>query len=156
MADPAPKQPTNMHATALVVGETGILIIGKSGSGKSGTARDLIRSAGEIGRFAALVADDQVLLKTAAGRVIAAAPQATAGLIELRGSAIAGVPHLSRAVLHVVISLDPSTDQPRLPDPRDQYDAGDGVQLPLLRFRPGGSNNPLDLLEAFEKNRLLR
>ncbi len=151
----APKKPANMHATALVVGETGILIIGKSGSGKSQTARDLIRSAGEIGRFSALVADDQVLLETVAGRVIAAAPGETAGLVELRGSAIAAVPHLPRAVLHVVISLDPSDDQPRLPDPDERYDFGDEVLLPQLRFQPGSSNNPLDLLEAFGKNRLL-
>ena len=154
MAAPEPQQ--NMHATALVTGETGILVTGRSGSGKSALALDLLRSAAAAGRFAALVADDQVLLQAAAGRVLALAPAATAGLVEIRGSAIMTVPHLSRAVMHVVISLDPSGDQQRLPDPQDRYDLGNGIMLPLLRFRPGGGGDPLALLEAFEKGRRLR
>lgn len=152
----APQQQQNMHATALVAGETGILVTGQSGSGKSALALDLIRSAASAGRFAALVADDQVLLQAVDGRVLAAAPSATAGLVEVRGSAIVSVPHLRRAVMHVVISLDPSADQPRLPDPQDRCDLGKGIRLPLLRFRPGGGGDPLVLLEAFEKGHLLR
>lgn len=145
-----------MHATALVAGETGILVTGSSGSGKSALALNLIRTAAAAGRFAALVADDQVLLQPAAGRVIALAPPATAGLVEVRGSAILQVPHLPRAVMHVVISLDPSNDQPRLPDPQERYDLGQGNLLPLLRIRPGGGSDPMILLEALEKGRLLR
>ena len=155
MAGPAPQQPANRHATALVAGETGILITGRSGSGKSALALDLIRSAKAAGRFAALVADDQVLLEVAAGRAIATAPAATAGLVELRGSAIVSVTHLPRAVLHVVIDLEPSGDLPRLPDPQDRCDLGNGVLLPQLRLQPGARHHPLDLLEAFEKQRLL-
>lgn len=144
-----------MHASALVAGETGILVTGQSGSGKSALALDLIRSAASAGRFAALVADDQVLLQVAADRVIALAPPATAGLVEVRGSAILTVPHLPRAVMHVVISLDPREDQPRLPDPQERHDLGNGVVLPLLRIRPGRDGDPLVLLEAFEKGHLL-
>ncbi|MEM9105529.1 MAG: HPr kinase/phosphatase C-terminal domain-containing protein [Pseudomonadota bacterium] len=155
MAGPNTKKPENVHATALVVGETGVLIVGGSGTGKSAIARDLIRTAGDAGRFAALVADDQVLLETYADRVIASAPETIAGLVEIRGSVIASVSHLPRAMVHLVISLDPSTDNPRLPDPEDQYDLGIGVALPLLRFQPGGRNNPMDLLDAFEKHQLL-
>lgn len=156
MAGPAPAKPFNIHATALVVGETGMLIVGKSGSGKSETARALLRSAKDSGRFAALVADDQVLLETAADRTIAVAPASTAGLMEMRGSAITAIAHLPRAVMHMVVSLDPSDEQPRLPDPEDRYRLENGSELPLLRFQPGGSNNLLDLVEAFEKNGLLR
>ena len=144
-----------MHATALVVGETGILVTGQPGSGKSALALQLMRSAKQAGRFAVLVADDQVGLKAAAGRAIAVAPPATAGLIEIRGSAIVSVPHLRRAVMHVVISLDPSDDRPRLPDPQDQSDLGNGVLLPLLRFQPAAGGDPLALLEAFDNRCLL-
>ncbi len=150
-----PRQHQNIHATAVIAGETGILVTGRSGSGKSALALSLVRSAAAAGRFAALVADDQVLLRAVDGRVIALAPSTTAGLVEVRGSAILTAPHLPRAVMHVVIDLDPSGNQPRLPDPQDRYDLGVGISLPLLHFRTG-SGDPLILLEAFEKGHLLR
>ena len=145
----------NLHATALVAGETGVIVTGASGSGKSRLALEIIGSAGAAGRFAALVADDQVFLQPAGNRLLAVAPDATAGLVEIRGSAIVRVRFVPRAVMHLVVSIDAAADKPRLPDPGERVELAAGVSLPLLRLQPGYMANPLDLLDAFCENRLL-
>ncbi|MEX3010859.1 HPr kinase/phosphorylase [Hoeflea sp. TYP-13] len=145
----------NMHATAIVVGETGILITGASGSGKSRLALEFIQTATAAGRFAALVADDQVFLKVAGQRIIAVAPEAIAGLIEIRGSGIVAVPGLRRAVMHVALAVDDGPDGERLPDPGERLEIAAGPSLPLLHIGPGRLKNPVALLDAFTQNRLL-
>ncbi len=52
----------NIHATAIVVGKTGLLFSGPSGWGKSMLAFTCMTEARRLGLFTALVADDQVLL----------------------------------------------------------------------------------------------
>ena len=52
----------NFHATAVVLGDRGIVIAGEPGMGKTQLALDLISHARTQGRFARLVADDQIFL----------------------------------------------------------------------------------------------
>lgn len=77
--------PQNIHASAVVLGDRGIVIVGSSGMGKTQLALALICHARSFGWFARLVADDQVLLSAHGGRVICAAPATIAGLVEVRG-----------------------------------------------------------------------
>ena len=56
-----------------------------AGPGKSSLALAVVEHFRLRGRFAALVADDGVWLSVAAGRLVAEAPQAIAGLVEIRG-----------------------------------------------------------------------
>ena len=77
--------PQNIHASAVVLGDRGIVIVGSSGMGKTQLALTLICHARSFGWFARLVADDQVLLSAHGGRVICAAPATIAGLVEVRG-----------------------------------------------------------------------
>ncbi|NNM71203.1 HPr kinase/phosphorylase [Enterovirga aerilata] len=95
-----------IHATALVLGEDGILLRGSAGAGKSSLARDLVQRARETGRHAALVADDRVALAAAHGRVLARPPSAIAGLLEIRGVGIVRVPFVEAAVLRLVVDLE--------------------------------------------------
>ena len=57
----------SLHATAVAIGEAGILIRGASGSGKSSLAMDLIFVARHQARFASLVGDDRIDLDTRGG-----------------------------------------------------------------------------------------
>ena len=49
-----------MHATAVIYGDYGVLILGPSGSGKSALALALLARARSAGLFAALIGDDRV------------------------------------------------------------------------------------------------
>ncbi|MDA4845316.1 HPr kinase/phosphorylase [Hoeflea poritis] len=144
----------NIHATALVVGETGVLIVGPPGSGKSRLAEEFIQSACLSGRFAALVADDQVFLKKSGKCVVAVAPEPIRGLMEMRGTGIIRKHHLERAVMHIAVSVEYTGKGERFPDPSTQREVLPGLYLPLVFLQPGRLMDPFALLAARLENRL--
>lgn len=119
-----------VHATAVVIGETGVLIRGRSGSGKSTLARQLLERAARAGRFARLVGDDRVSLSVAHGRIVARAVPAIAGLLEVRGVGIVVVPFLPAAVIGLVVDSDVTPE--RLPEPCDKVTDILDTRLPRL------------------------
>jgi serine kinase of HPr protein (carbohydrate metabolism regulator) len=108
----------NRHATALIVADRGILIMGPSGSGKTALALALIRQAVAVGRFARLVADDQVFLSDRAGRLLARAPATIAGLVEVRGLGPTTVRAEAAAVIDLAVALEIPDRAPRMREPR--------------------------------------
>ena len=62
---------TGLHATAMIYGESGVLILGPAGSGKSALALALMARAHDTRMFAALVGDDRVYVRPAGGRLVA-------------------------------------------------------------------------------------
>ncbi|VVS99420.1 hypothetical protein [Rhizobium sp. EC-SD404] len=124
---------SNVHATALVVGEIGLLITGSSGSGKSALALAIIHACSSKGIFSRLVADDRVWITVRAGRVIASTPAPIAGLIEVRGTGIVPLPFIQSAVLHHVLA---PISAERVPD-ETRMTFADGISLPILPLRYG-------------------
>jgi hypothetical protein len=124
-----------IHATAVAIGESGVLIRGPSGTGKSRLALMLIAAAARQGHFARLVGDDRVRLTTADGRVIARAPDAIAGFIEERGTGILACDHEAAVRLACIVDLAPAgvaAGPARLPDPADSRCKLGDVWLPCL------------------------
>lgn len=124
-----------LHASAVAVAEgggmpRGLLILGPSGSGKSGLALRLLALG------ARLVADDRTLIALRCGRLIARAPAATRGLIEARGVGLLRAPALDEAALALVVDLG-QTETARLPPPRHWRALG--CALPLLHAVEGTS-----------------
>lgn len=119
-----------LHATALLLGERGLLIQGDSGSGKSTLALALIRRSGLAGRFARLVCDDQVELVSRAGRLVACAPAAIAGLAEVHGLSPVPISHEARAVIDLVFRLVDAGQAPRFQE--EGQVAIEGCRLPVL------------------------
>lgn len=120
---------TTIHATCLAVRVgrewRGILLRGKSGSGKS----DLALRALELG--ARLVADDRVVVDATGGHVWASAPSALAGLLEIRGIGICRVRETRKKVqLCWVVDLVSRWQVERLPDA--DFVNLHGVCLPLV------------------------
>jgi HPr kinase/phosphorylase len=121
-----------VHATALLVGEAGILIQGRSGAGKTSLALALLGAAGIRGCFARLVADDRLALQASCGRLIARPHPALAGLVERRGIAIMPIEHEAACVLQLVVDL--GTDLPDRCPAEPPAACLLGVKLPVLNL----------------------
>jgi hypothetical protein len=137
----------NIHATAIIVGRTGLLFSGPSGWGKSMLAFTCMTEARRLGLFTALVADDQVLLLEEAGTVIAACPPSIAGLIELRGTGIVRQDHIPRAPMHYAVLPGSASGEDRVPPEGEIVSLAAGFSLPALRLLTGVSS-PLAILMA--------
>lgn len=105
-----------VHAGCVVLGEAGVLVRGPSGSGKSALAAALVARWRAAGAFAAIVADDRVVLEAAGGRLIARAPAPLAGLMEIAGRGIVTVAAAEAAVVRLVLDLVPAAELARMPE----------------------------------------
>ncbi|XEN32595.1 serine kinase of HPr protein (carbohydrate metabolism regulator) [Ensifer sp. WSM1721] len=144
----------NIHATAMVLGTTGFLVTGPSGSGKSALALACIYEVRRRGRFAALVADDRVDLSLENDRIVARCPAAIRGLIEVRGSGIAEVETISACVLEWAITPSRAPFDPRMPPEQEELPLQIGRSLPLLRLPVEGPLSPVDALVALSPEKL--
>lgn len=124
------------QAGCVAIGERGVLIEGKPGSGKSSLALAL------IDRGAMLVGDDGVALDVEDGRLIAAPHPQIAGKLEVRNVGLVDMPTLPRVAIGLVIRLDP--EAPRFIDAPEAVTI-EGVTLPLVRLYP---DSPVIALRA--------
>jgi serine kinase of HPr protein (carbohydrate metabolism regulator) len=111
----------NIHATCVRIGRAGVLLLGKSGAGKSDLALRL------IGRGAVLVSDDRCDLSVRRGKLVAAAPRQIAGLLEVRGLGIVEIPRAASAT--IALAVDLSAPVERLPQ-RRAYEPPRSLGLP--------------------------
>jgi len=117
---------TNLHGSAVAFAGRAVLILGASGAGKSALALRLVRLG------AALVADDRVELERRGKALVARAPAALAGLIEVRGLGILRLPAVPEAVAMVAVDLDRA---PVARMPQRVTVAWLGVELELISGR---------------------
>ena len=115
-----------LHGTVVMSYGRAVMLRGPSGSGKSDLALRL------IDRGFILVADDQLRLSREGNALIATAPPALAGLIELRGLGIVTMPYCQSARIELVVDLVPSQQVERLPDPITIEILG--LNIPCLRL----------------------
>jgi HPr kinase/phosphorylase len=135
----------NIHATAIRLGKAGvafgapascgILLVGRSGSGKSDLALRLIAAG------AKLVADDRTDLYASRGRLYAKAPKRIAGLLEVRGVGILKVPYATQMQVTLVVELGKAG--PRLPEHRF-YRVPAALRLPTASAPPVISLSPFE------------
>lgn len=110
-----------IHASCAARDGAGVLLLGRSGCGKSDLLLRLLDQGFE------LVADDRVEID--AGR--ARAPDTLAGLLEVRGFGIVRLPYRPVATLVLAVELD-AIAPPRLPLPR----CHPTLDLPLVAVDP--------------------
>jgi HPr kinase/phosphorylase len=135
-----------LHASAVLIGPSAVLIRGASGSGKSHLVFDLIQ-AGACGQlpFVRLVGDDRVHCTAVHGRLLVRPAEGLEGLLELRGVGLLRLAYEPVAQVGLVVDLG-ATAPPRMPDRRDIEAEIDGVQLPRLAVATG--QDPLRLVLA--------
>lgn len=133
---------TRLHASAVLVGERGVLIRGASGAGKSSLAMKLILSPPRIG-FAEspcpvhLVGDDQILLESHAGRLLARPHPQIEGLLEVRGYGLIRLPYIAPVVIGLIVDFG---NAERLPVINHQQVLIEGVVVPRIWVTPGERN----------------
>ncbi|CAN7584897.1 HPr kinase/phosphorylase [Aminobacter sp. LjRoot7] len=127
--------PANMHATAVVLGDRGVLIAGASGSGKSSLALELVDRFRGAGRFARLVSDDQVFLSAHQGRLVCHAPSTIAGLVEIRGLGPVPAKYEAATAVDLLVRLVPANEVERLPEEASEPLLGCSVPRLMLAER---------------------
>ena len=115
-----------MHGSCVARDGAGVLIVGPSGAGKSDLALRLLN------RGFVLVADDQVDIADGFAR----APDALAGMLEVRGLGIVRLPYVSGVVLKLVVALAGQSE--RMPS-TERHAA---LDLPLVRLKASGASAP--------------
>lgn len=100
-----------MHATTVALNGRAVLLVGRAGAGKSTTALSLMALGAD------LVADDQTILTSENGRLLASCPPPLRGLIEARGLGLLNAPMVDQAKVVLCADLD-HLETERLPPRR--------------------------------------
>ncbi len=151
--------PSRVHGTLVQVAEVGVLLLGRSGIGKSECALELVM------RGHRLVADDVILISSGeSGKPVGSSPDLVRHYIELRGIGIVHVPSLfgtdsvvERTEIELVVQLEAwgSGEVERMGlDPKTIDVAGFDLAALTLPVAPG--RNVASLVEVGARNHLLQ
>jgi serine kinase of HPr protein (carbohydrate metabolism regulator) len=127
-----PPSSETLHATTVAIDGRGVVIEGPSGAGKSDLALRL------IDRGATLVSDDRTRLTREGDALVAHAPAAMAGRIEVRGLGIADTPYVTAAPVALLVRLG---EEERLPERRLRRVAE--IDVPELTVDPSRASAPI-------------
>ena len=132
-----------IHATAVAWRDRAVLLCGKSGSGKSAVAVELLALGCQ------LIADDQVRLTKQGTTVVASCPPVISGMIEVRGIGLVNAIPAPPTPVSLVIDLD-VTEDTRMP--HTQTITQLGIELPLIN-RIAGAHFPAAILQILKAGR---
>jgi HPr kinase/phosphorylase len=139
-----------LHGTCVSIAGEGVLILGEPGAGKSGLALRLIDEPGYgisgVLLRGELVADDQVMVTREPDRLMATAPAALRGKLEIRGLGIVTLATPPSAALALVVKLQDHPAIERLPDSRSFGILG--MALPLVEIDASMATSPARIRAA--------
>ncbi len=143
-----------IHASCIAIGGHGVLLLGAPGTGKSDLVLRLLdhHGSGISGRMrgAEFVADDQVVIRRDGGKLLASAPAALAGKLEVRGLGIVSLRALAEAPLALAVRLTMASEIDRLPDlEASRFDIL-GTGVPLIFIDPEKPSAPARIRAALD------
>lgn len=145
-----------IHANALRLGETGLLLRGPSRAGKSALTLALISHAEARGEFARLVGDDRVSVEAIDGRLVARPHPAIAGMIEARGVGILQIPYEPACALHAIVDLAaPEALPSRHPTPQENEASLAGIVLPRLHMHARSNDSVAQIIFFVQRIRTI-
>jgi serine kinase of HPr protein (carbohydrate metabolism regulator) len=131
-----------LHASTVSLNGRAVLISGPSGSGKSDLALRL------LDRGFILVSDDQTIVRKDGSRLVASAPPAIAGKLEVRGVGIVDVERIDNVPLALIVEL--TGEIQRLPDDsRERLILG--VRVPLISIDATTASAPSKVALALDR-----
>lgn len=130
-----------IHATCVARGGHAVLLVGRSGAGKSDLALRLIDRGWD------LVSDDYTIVTADARGLIAAPPATIAGRIELRGIGIVTLPHRTDVPVMLICDLDAAVD--RMPESR--FDTIAGRTLACIAVAALEPSAPIKVEQALKR-----
>lgn len=126
-----------VHASTVAMDGLAVLIRGPSGAGKSDLALRLIDAG------ARLIADDYTQVWRKGDYLIASAPAALAGRIEVRGLGIMSLDHLDEAPVGLCLDLVAREVIERMPEP--EFVTLLGISVPRLGLDGFAASTPAKL-----------
>lgn len=143
-----------LHGSCVAIDGRGVLILGPPGAGKSDLVLRLIDQPGYglSGQLhqALLVADDQVVIALIGYGLVASAPVALHGKLEIRGLGIVEVGAATSVVLSLAVRLSPASGIERMPDVPAPAFSCLGVELPLVLVDPSTASAPARIRAALD------
>lgn len=112
-----------IHVSAVAIDGRAVLIGGLSGKGKSDLALRL------VDRGARLISDDYTFVRRDDDRLVASAPSAIAGKIEVRGVGLVDMPAVSDVPVGLFVDLD--VEPERLPE-QSEARLFAGIAVPVV------------------------
>jgi len=143
---------SNHHACALEINNFGMLIKGKSGSGKTSLMLGLLEYCSLRDLNAFMIADDQVLLTCNQNDLVATAPEVTAGMVELRGYGIIKRNNKPFCKIGLIVEIIEDEKIDRMP--QQKYQILETQKLPLIEVPQRHEN--LSLLMMIWKNAVMK
>ena len=131
-----------VHASTVALDGRAVLITGLSGSGKSDLALRLLE------RGFTLVSDDQTMVKRDGNRLVASAPPAIAGKLEVRGLGIVDMEHVEQVPVALLVEL--TGEIQRMPDDSRERPIL-GVRLPLISIDAMTASAPSKVALALDR-----
>ncbi|MDB5716830.1 MAG: HPr kinase/phosphorylase [Sphingomonas bacterium] len=134
--------PETLHASCVAIDDAAVLIVGRSGSGKSDLALRL------IDRGAMLVSDDYTIVRREGAALRASAPATIAGMIEVRGIGIVPDAHIDDVAIALIVDLDAAVE--RMPE-RLARRSICGIPVPVLPLAGFEASTPIKLELALRR-----
>lgn len=138
-----------IHATLVRMGKKGVLLIGKSGSGKSDLALRLIEN-----KKAQLAADDVVEVFEQEKKLMGRAPKNLQGLLEVRNVGIVNYPFTEQTSVDMVVELKETLAEiPRMPTRQKELILGLEInKIDLYAKENSAPDKVVAALRRFEQN----
>lgn len=146
------QEKSGLYATTVQLQGRGVMLMGKSGAGKTELALTLVERAMARHEQASLVADDRTLLHVEGVRLIASVPQILAGGVEIRGAGLFTVAYVKQTPLDLVVMLVAREEAERYPSGENW--CFDGIEVPRLLLPALSANGDSNALSRAIEARL--